>query len=407
MPEESHSGIHPERDPEQVTGSDLPPQAPAGAFSGRRLRLCYISNPNIVHTRRWAGWFARRGHTVCLLADVPPKEPWSEVPVIDLSAIFRGPVVRFAVWEVWLRRFMRRWRPDILHAHRVNSAGWLGAFSGFHPFVVTPWGSDVFLGPSRSKVARYLARYTLQHADQVTALSHAIGERSVELGAGKGKLVEISLGVDLDTFSPGAAKNRLIPGLSIPDDARVVFSPRAAHPIYNLDIILTALQQVRQNFPEVYFLFNKYNPDPVYVDELNRLAKDLDVGSSIIWLPPTSSPAEMAERYRLSDVVISVPSSDGGTPLTILEAMACAKPVVCSDLPPLHEFITSGENGWLVPVRQPGPLADAILRVLQDPIQAAAFGRKARQVVADRVSLEAEMQRMEAIYYQLDAVRRG
>lgn len=109
----------------------------------------------------------------------------------------------------------------------------------------------------------------------------------------------------------------------------------------------------------------------------------------------------MAERYRLSDVVVSVPSSDGGTPLTVMEAMACGKPVVCSDLPAVREFIISGENGWLVPVRQAAPLAEAIIRVLEQPEQVVEIGRKAAQVVADRANLEVEMTHMEDIYYQL------
>jgi hypothetical protein len=67
----------------------------------KKLRLCYISNPNIIHTRRWVGWFAKRGHMVCLLADVPTKEPWSEVPVIDLSEFFRAPIIRCGCSDIF------------------------------------------------------------------------------------------------------------------------------------------------------------------------------------------------------------------------------------------------------------------------------------------------------------------
>jgi glycosyltransferase involved in cell wall biosynthesis len=369
-----------------------------------KLRLCYISNPNSIHTRRWVSWFAAQGHTICVLADVPFTRPWPEMQVIDLSQFFHAPVIRFAVWAIWLRRFVHQWRPDVLHAHRVNSAGWLAAASGFHPYVVTPWGSDVFVGPQRSRLAHSLASFTLAHADRVTSISKAMSERLIELGALEERLSRIYFGIDLTVFNPGAPDStpaeELRRNLSLAAEAAVIFSPRAVHPIYNQDVILQAVPQVRKHFPKACFIFIDYNTDAAYKEKLDHLASSLGIREAIRWLPPTSSPAEMAQWYRLSDVVVSVPSSDG-TPLTVLEAMACARPVICSDLPALREFITNDENGWLVPVRQAVPLAEAIVRLLEQPEHSAELGRKAHQLVAQCADIEQEMQHMQAIYYQL------
>jgi glycosyltransferase involved in cell wall biosynthesis len=371
-----------------------------------KLRLCYISNPNSIHTRRWLNWFAAQGHTICLLADVPLQQPWPEIPVIDLSNYCRVSIVKFGIWAAWLRRFIHQWHPDVLHAHRVNSAGWLAAASGFHPYVVTPWGSDVLIGTQRSRLERLLATFTLANADRVTSISQKISDRVIELGARKESIVRIYFGINLAIFNPSSSHDLLAAGLrqslSLPDEAPLIFSPRAIHPIYNQDIILQAIPQVLRRFPAARFIFTTYNTDPVYKARLDQLAADLEVTDVIRWLPHTTSQAEMAERYRLSDVVVSVPSSDG-FPLTVMEAMACAKPVICSDLPGLREFITNSENGWLVPVGQSLPLAESIIRVLEQPDQAAELGHKAHQLVAERADLGQEMQRMEAIYYQLAA----
>ena len=77
--------------------SDLSFEDEMSIHGQKKLRLCYISNPNLIHTRRWVTWFARRGHDVCLLADVPLKENWSEVPVIDLSKVFYARCIRFPI----------------------------------------------------------------------------------------------------------------------------------------------------------------------------------------------------------------------------------------------------------------------------------------------------------------------
>ena len=381
-----------------------------GTNLGKKLRLCFISNPNSIHTRRWVSWFARQGHTVCVLADVPPKEPWEEISVIDLSRYFYAPIVRFPVWAVWIRRYIRKWCPDVLHAHRVNSAGWLAAASGFHPYVVTPWGSDVLIGPQRSKVARLLARYTLHHADKITTISQTISDRVIELGGNYEKMARIFVGVDLDVFIPRPASGQecleFRQSLSLPPTAQLVFSPRGINPIYNQDIIMQAIPRVRECFPEVCFVFTSYNIDPAYKQELARMIVELNLGDAIRWLPAASSPAEMAQRFRLSNVVVSVASSDGA-PVSVFEAMACGRPVVCSDLPAIREFVTPGETGWLVPARQPAPLADAILHVLDNAQEAVEYGLRAHQLVAKTASLDAQMQRMEAIYYQLARLKRG
>ena len=386
-----------------------PIKAVENDLSQVKLRLCYISNPNLIHTRRWISWFAQHGHTVCLLADVPLKEVWSDVQVIDLSKIFYARFVRFPIWTAWLRNFLREWRPDILHAHRINSAGWVAAACGFHPYVVTPWGTDIFVQPHHSLIARILARYTLRHADLITTLSLAMDIQAIQLGARPNTLRRVQFGVELDTFKPGLTTSQesldLRKSLSLSENARVVLSPRAVTPLYNLDIIMKSIPLVRERVPEAIFIFLDYNTDVDYKKQLDMISKELGLDAVIRWLPPTRSRTEMAKLYRLSEVVVSVPSTDG-TPISVLEAMACGKPVVCTDLLPLREFIISGENGWLVPVCQTSPLAEAILMLLTQPEQANEFGRKAYKVVAEKANREVEMQRMEAIYQHLTASRR-
>ncbi len=377
-----------------------------GSSGQQNLRLCYISNPNLIHTRRWVSWFSRRGHTVCLLADVPLKEPWSDVPVIDLSKIFYARYIRFPIWTVWLRNYLRRWQPDILHAHRINSAGWMAFASGFHPYVVTPWGVDIFIQPQHSWLARRLAHNVLKNADSITGLSHVMCEEAIRLGARESTVEKIQFGVEMDVFAPGPANspdiNTLRESLSLPQNARVILSPRAVTPLYNLDIILHSIPLVRQRVPEAVFLFMDYNTEVGCKLQLDSIVSELGLGSVIRWIPATRSRDEMAQLYRLCEVVVSVPSTDG-TPVSVLEAMACAKPVISTDLPPLREFINDAVNGVLVPVRQIPPLADAIAKLLEQPALATEYGQLARNVVAEKANSEVEMQRMEDIYFHLAA----
>jgi glycosyltransferase involved in cell wall biosynthesis len=374
------------------------------------MRLCYISNPNSSHTHRWLGWFVRHGHTVCLLADVPMKEAWQDTQAIDLSKIFYAPIIRFPVWSVWLRGFLRRWRPDVLHAHRVNSAGWLAASCGFHPYIVTSWGSDVFIQPQRSRLARLLARYTLRNADLVTVNSQAMGDQVIRLGASADRVRNVQFGIEMDIFNPQSLTAQqeidLRQHLSIPEKAPLVLCPRAINSIYNIDIIFQSVPLVLQRFPQVVFVFINYNADQDYKSSLDSMASDLGIEGNIHWLSPIRERGNLAKLYHLSDVVISVPSSDG-TPVSVLEAMACGRPMIVSDLPSLREYIHHGENGWLVPVGEPTVLAQHIIRFLENSDLSSDFGLKASQVVAATNNYDVNMQQMESLYYQLIGSEKG
>jgi glycosyltransferase involved in cell wall biosynthesis len=346
-------------------------------------------------------WFVRQGHTVYLLADVPAQRPWPEVKLVDLSKRFYAPVLRFPIWTIWIRKFLHQWQPDILHAHRVNSAGWLAAASGFHPLVVTPWGSDVFIQPQQSNLARFLARYTLKHADMVTVNSYAMHDQVIKLNAHASAIKPIQFGVELDAFHPKNTSTRensaLRQCLGLPEEGHLVLSLRAIRPIYNIDVVLESVTQVLKDFPDTTFVFLDYNSNLEYKSWLDGLVKNLGLETHIRWLPPTNDRIVLAELYRLSDVVVSVPSSDA-TPVSVLEAMACGRPVICSDLASVRELITHGKNGWLVPARESKMLAEAISHLLSQPEMAAGLGLEAHQVVVEKYNYEVEMKHLEALY---------
>jgi glycosyltransferase involved in cell wall biosynthesis len=363
------------------------------------MRLCFISNPNSTHTRRWVGWFAKHGHTVCLLADVAMQEPWSEVPVIDLSKIINAPIIRFPIWTVWLRRFLHQWHPDILHAHRVNSAGWLAAASGFHPLVITPWGTDLYQLPQHSRLARWLAHFVLGRADMVTADALDLLQTARHYGANPASLHLVQWGVDLTHFYPGPADLNLRTALGL-GGGPIILSPRGIKPIYNLDIIIQAMFTVRSSLPGAMLIIRDYNTDPEYKRRLEELITNLDLTGIVRWIGPVEPWERTADLYRLADVVVSVPMSDS-TPVSILEALACGVPVITTDLPALHEWLLPGESGLMVPQRDSHALAAALCQLLTDAKLAEHFRKIGPSIVETRANHQIEMEKMEALYQTL------
>ena len=360
------------------------------------MKLCYIANPNSVHTRRWLNWFASRGHKVSLIADTPLLEPWPAIQVYDLPARLNLKIVRFFPWTVWSKQILQELEPDVLHAHRVNSAGWLSVFTGFHPMVVTPWGTDLYQLPNQSFTARWLATYVLKNADFVTADSQDLIQQAIKYGANPGISEVIQWGVDLKIFFPADKNPELQKRLKVGNHP-VLLSPRAVKPIYNLETIIKAIPEVRRDLPETIFIFRDYNTDPNYKDRLLMLIDRLGVRESVRWFGELERWEECVEIYRLADIIISVPISDG-TPVSVLESMACGIPVIASDLPSLREWIKNGENGILVPTRDEQVLADAIIKLLKDANKRADIRNRNIDLIRLRANPQIEMEKMETIY---------
>ncbi|HLU40167.1 MAG TPA: glycosyltransferase, partial [Planctomycetota bacterium] len=112
--------------------------------------------------------------------------------------------------------------------------------------------------------------------------------------------------------------------------------------------------------------------------------------------------ADLPDAYRAADVVV-LPSVGRGEAfgLVALEAAACARPVVASDLPGVRTVVREGATGKLVPPGDVGALAEALADLLADAARAQALGTAARTRVEAELTLEHALDRLLASYARL------
>ena len=104
----------------------------------------------------------------------------------------------------------------------------------------------------------------------------------------------------------------------------------------------------------------------------------LTTDPGISWLGPV---ADIRAVWRRAAIAV-LPSTYGeGVPKALLEAAACARPIVASDVPGCREVVRPGETGLLVPPRDVNKLADAIAALAGDPARRTAMGRAGRALV--------------------------
>lgn len=137
--------------------------------------------------------------------------------------------------------------------------------------------------------------------------------------------------------------------------------------------------------------------DSGYGAVLERLAADLGIRSRVHFLGWRQ---DVAEILNAADIVV-LPSLAEGLPLAILEAMACARPVIATGVGGIPQAVLDGQTGLLVPPDDPDALSRAMLRLMQDRDLARRFGEEGRRHVEREFSRERFVARIQTLYDEL------
>jgi glycosyltransferase involved in cell wall biosynthesis len=361
------------------------------------LKICYIANPNIAHTRRWSGYFASSGYEVHLIGEhKPARKPAPGVVFHDLTAYTNLRKIRYALWPVITRRIIQEIQPDILHAIGIASAGWLGAASGFHPFIATSLGSDLLLLDERSWLHRRYSLWTLDKADTLVCVSKQLTRRASVLGVEEDRLKTIYLGIDTGIYSPASDRQAIRRKLGLGPEP-VVLSIRAMNWIYNPLDIAQAIPLVLDKAPQARFLIFTYNQDPALFSQFKAQITKSGCEHAVTYVPPLADDRTIAEYYQAADIAVSVPSSDG-TPSSVLESMACKTSLVLSDLPTLHDWARDEREALFVTTGDVQAIAAAILRLIEDKRLRQELAQNAAQKVRQEAGVDTWMGKMDQIY---------
>jgi glycosyltransferase involved in cell wall biosynthesis len=135
-----------------------------------------------------------------------------------------------------------------------------------------------------------------------------------------------------------------------------------------------------------------------FESELRRLSKEFGLEHRVHFLGFELD----VRRWMLASDGFVLSSRWEGLPMGLLEAAACALPAVATDVPGTREVIVDGQPGWLAPPGNAAALSAAMARLMQTPAEERkAMGERARARVIERFSLEAVLDRWEALYGEL------
>ncbi len=352
------------------------------------MLICYLGEASSVHVQRWASWFARRNHEVHLVSLSS-----REVPGVRVHPFPRGGALSFPRKALAIRRIVREIGPDLLHSHQAVGYGLWGALAGFHPFIVSAWGSDVLVRPKESWAQGRVLRYVIRKADFCIPVAAHLRERMRPFGLREERSEAIPMGVELDTYPPqpylrGSRPPRFI-------------SVRALEPIYDLPTFVRASREILAADPDIR---GSILGGGSLRAELEGFARRLGIADRLGFegsLPPDRVMASLAAAR----VYVSTSKSDGAS-VSLLEAMARGCFPVVTDIPANREWIVSGQNGFLFPVGDSRALAASVLEAMGNESLLEGASRQNIATVRQRGDLNTNLERVEQICERLVEMRR-
>lgn len=350
------------------------------------MRIAFLAGHSSVHTVKWVNEMALRGHEVHLITMHPGTEALH--PSIRVYQLPFKPPYGYYFNAKHLRKLLHKIQPDLLNTHYASGYGTLARLSGFHPNLLSIWGSDVFDFPYESKIKMKIMQRNLAYADQIASTSNIMRQQAEKICRPNKEIAITPFGVDCERFKPTKIDKIYT------DNPIRIGTVKRMESKYGISTLIEAFALIKSRY--------KGNSELILVgggpeeDNLKKLAQRLNVYEYTDFVGPV--PHYMVPEYLNSfDIYVALSNSESFG-VAIIEASACGVPVVVSDAGGLPEVVVDGETGYIVPPNNPEEAADRMLRLLNNPSLRVTMGEEGRRFVLNNYEWKENANRMECLY---------
>jgi glycosyltransferase involved in cell wall biosynthesis len=284
-----------------------------------------------------------------------------------------------------------RHRCQMIHVHWAIPTGLIGAWVAFlsrKPLMVTIHGSDFRLAMNQSSFLKKIFLYVCRRAKHLHCVSDGMKRELENLGINGGRLSAFPMGIEA-AFQSGEGIQRE----GIDHRPTTILSNRNLLPIYNVSLFIRAIPLILREESKVKFLVAGDGPEK---EELERQVKNLNIADSVHFLGRMPHDA-MLNLLREIDIYVSTSLHDG-TSVSLLEALGSGAFPVVTDIPSNREWISDGENGFLVPTEDEKILALRVIEAIRNRSLAEKARQKNVRLVTEKVLWTVTVQKTKGIY---------
>lgn len=294
---------------------------------------------------------------------------------------------------------------DLVHTTIAGFPGLAGVVAKHErgtPFIVTEhgvWLRERYIAISAGAFSPFEKRFLMELSSFVARVNYACADvvapvtdfnRRWELPCGvpEERLRTIRNGVDPALFTPRPKPPATAGRPTVVAAARI-------YPLKDIETMIRSAAVARREIPDVqYRVYGSLDADVEYVERCRALIAELELEGCFELAGHHSRPAEL---YAEGDVCV-LSSISEAFPYTVLEAMACARPVVGTDVGGVREALDG--FGLIVAPRDHEALGQAVVTLLRDDLLRAQMGRQAREAVLARYRIAGSLAGYRSLYAQ-------
>lgn len=361
------------------------------------MKILLLSCVNSIHTKRWAISLAQRNIEICLFSLEKNNDTeygnFSNITVI--TGGFRnnsskdGEMSKLTLIQYLpkLLKVIRNFKPDIVHAHYATSYGLLGALCGFKPFVLSVWGSDVYDFPKVSFIHKLMIQFNLHRADKILSTSHVMASETKKY---TNKEIHVTpFGIDLLKF-----KKMKVDSI-FPPETIVVGTVKTLSSKYGIDYLIRAFKIVKENNPDLPLKLMIVGDGEDKI-KLISLCENLGIANDVVFVGNVAN--DLVPNYlNMMDVYVALSTSESFG-VAIVEASACEKPVVVSNVGGFPEVVDNNVTGFIVKPKDANEAANAIEKLILSEELRLKMGISGREKVKSLYNWDENVSLVFSIY---------
>jgi L-malate glycosyltransferase len=351
-----------------------------------------LSDINSAHTAKWVLSLVKHGVEVALFSLNPNNSDWNkELQGLTLFLEHSGEKsetglvskLSYLKSVPYLKRSIKSFNPHVVHAHYASSYGLLGALSGFRPFFISVWGSDITQFPQSGFLNKQIIRYNLRRANKVFATSTML-KQAVKSQFGIDAII-IPFGIDTSVFVSGRAEN------IFPANTLVIGTVKALEAIYRIDWLIKAFALAQTKRADLNLRLLIVGSGSLE-GELKNLARTLCKEGTCIFTGKVQYEL-IPQMHRQLDIFVHTALNESFG-VSTLEAAACEKPVVACNSGGTSEVVEAGTSALLYSANDFDDLVLHILTLIDNKALRQQMGMSGRAFVCKQYDWEKNVQQM-------------
>lgn len=355
-----------------------------------KKKVLILADVNSIHTQKWI-LSLMNDFDIVLFSIDPVFEKNHNIKLIERGIKIYTSNIKLANSKnklLFISQFIRLikikkvFKPEIIHSHYATSYGILGRLLRSNCFYISVWGSDIFEFPKKSFIHKTIIKFILSGANKIFSTSNIM---ALEINKYiKAKIEIIPFGIDSNLFKPdNSIKEK---------NSFVIGTIKSLEKVYGIDRLVEVFEIVSKKIPESKcYIYGNGSQE----SSLKSIVKEKKLEKKIIFKGRINN-HEVPRSLAEIDIFCALSRSESFG-VAVIEASACQKPVIATNIGGLKEVIVNGETGYLMSYN-PKKIANKIIDLYSNNEKMKTLGENGRNFVMSNFDWSKNVAKMKSFY---------